>query len=178
MAPDISTADVQLWMASTMEDVSQSLDSGGHGKSAAAAMDGRLKPRFDDVVFYTPLRSCFGHLMRKNAHSRSLPAAISIVWEEKTLKSNDLHLPLRGDHVAICADFSFAADFRESQYGISQLSLQLRQCHPLCPDQYPGICTKEAERSALHVSNRQHDRELADILPEIRQFPGGQQKSA
>ncbi len=38
--------------------------------------------------------------------------------------------------------------------------------------------TKESEQSASYVSNRQHYRELADILLEIRQLPGGQQRSS
>ena len=47
----------------------------------------------------------------------------------------------------------------------------------LYPDEYLEIYTREAEQSALRVSNRQHYRELADLLLEIQQFPGGQQKA-
>jgi len=49
---------------------------------------------------------------------------------------------------------------------------------PLYPSEYLDIYAKEAEQSAMHVSNRQHYRELADLLLEIRELPGGQQKSA
>ena len=62
--------------------------------------------------------------------------------------------------------------------GIHSARLYKNELLSLYPDKYLVIYTKEAEQSALHVSNRQHDRELADILPEIRQFSGGQQKSA
>ena len=66
----------------------------------------------------------------------------------------------------------------QSTGGIHSARLYKNELLSLFPDQYLDIYTKEAEQSALHVSNRQHYRELADILLEIQQFPGGQQKSA
>ena len=62
--------------------------------------------------------------------------------------------------------------------GIHSARLYKNELITLYPDKYLEIYTKEAEQSALHVSNRQHYRELANILLEIQQFPGGQQKSA
>ncbi len=62
--------------------------------------------------------------------------------------------------------------------GIHFARLYKNELLPLYPDKYLEIYTNEAEQSALYVSNRQHYRELADILLEIQQFPGGQQKSA
>ena len=62
--------------------------------------------------------------------------------------------------------------------GIHSARLYKNELLSLYPDKYLEIYTKEAEQSALHVSNRQHYRELADVLLEIQQIPGGQQKSA
>ena len=62
--------------------------------------------------------------------------------------------------------------------GIHSARLYKNELLPLYPDKYLEIYTKEAEQSASYVSNRQHYRELADILLEIRQLPGGQQRSS
>ena len=62
--------------------------------------------------------------------------------------------------------------------GIHSARLYKDELLPLYPTEYLKIYEKETEQSAVHVSNRQHYRELADLLLEIRDLPGGQQKSA
>ena len=48
---------------------------------------------------------------------------------------------------------------------------------PLYPEEYLKKYAEEAERSAKNVANRQHYRELANLLIEMQQIPDGQQKA-
>ena len=64
-----------------------------------------------------------------------------------------------------------------SANGLHAARTYQKELLPLYPNEYLEKYTEEAERSALRVANRQHYRELANLLIEIRKIPGGQQKS-
>ena len=64
-----------------------------------------------------------------------------------------------------------------SSYGLQAARQYKKELMPLYPEEYLKKYAEEAERSAKNVANRQHYRELANLLIEMQQIPDGQQKA-
>ena len=65
-----------------------------------------------------------------------------------------------------------------SEHGLYSARKYKKDLLPTYREEYLLKYEEEVERSAEHVSDRKHYRELAGVLLEIQQFPGGLEKAA